>query len=235
MAVLVEQSDILAIRAQAAVISLELTMGIHESPANRRLAEACGEELRAAIRALRFLPAGSAHVVEGKGMPFRHVILTVPPRWLTGKANELLVLHRCYESIYAGAEEAEIHSLVMPFLSTAYYRFPKAEAVHIALREAEKNTAETVFVAESQELYALSRQCYRKPAIVAYVGYYRDHAIFELENGQFARVNVHPEKREADVIPYIEACFRAGNNPLQAALPDAEIARLRRIYEEWEY
>ena len=234
MAIHVEQSDILSVHAQAAVLSLELTMGVHESPANRRLADACGEELHAAIRALRFLPAGSASIASGESMPFRHVILTVPPRWLTGKANELLVLRRCYESIYAAAEEAGIRTLVMPFLSTAYYRFPKEEAVHIALQEAGKSAADTVFIAESEELYSLSQKSYQKPDIAAYVGYYRDHAVFELENGQFARVNLHPEKREADVVPYVEACFHAGNNPLQPSLPDAEVARLRRIYEEWD-
>ena len=71
--------------------------------------------------------------------------------------------------------------------------------------------------------------------IVSYVGYYRDAAIFALSNGLFARVDLRPELRQVDVIPYFEACYREGNNPLQTPLPEAEIARLRRIYEETDW
>ena len=64
------------------------------------------------------------------------------------------------------------------------------------------------------------------------MGYYRDHALFALDNGLFARVDLRPENRDVALIPYFEACYRAGNNPLQPPLPDEEIERLRRIYEE---
>ena len=87
----------------------------------------------------------------------------------------------------------------------------------------------------TEVLEKLSRQEYRRPEIVSYVGYYRDAAIFALSNGLFARVDLRPELRQVDVIPYFEACYREGNNPLQAPLPAAEIARLRRIYEETDW
>ncbi|MBO5496709.1 MAG: hypothetical protein J5967_04835, partial [Oscillospiraceae bacterium] len=116
-----------------------------------------------------------------------------------------------------------------------YYRFPQEEAVRIALEEAGRRSVETVFVPGTGALEALSRQEYRRPGIVSYVGYYRDAAIFALSNGLFARVDLRPELRQVDVIPYFEACYREGNNPLQAPLPEAEIERLRRIYEETDW
>ena len=84
----------------------------------------------------------------------------------------------------------------------------------------------------TEELLALSRKPWRRPQIVSYVGWYRDHALFELDNGQYARVDLRPELRRADRIPYFEACYRKGNNPLQPKLPPEEIERLRRIWDD---
>ena len=126
-------------------------------------------------------------------------------------------------------------TVALPFLSTWYYRFPQEEAVHVALREAERTDVRALFTADTPELFTLSKQDYRKPQIVSYIGYYRDHALFELDNGLFARVDLRPENVEADVIPYFEACYRVGNNPLQEPLPEAEIARLRAIYEDYDW
>lgn len=228
----VTQEDILSVRADAAALSVEIALNISDGPSCRRLGEAGGEALRASIRRQRFLPVGSSAVAEPGELPFRHILFTAAPRWLTGKANEFLALHRCYESLYARADELGCRSLVMPFLSSWYYRFPQDEAVRIALAEAKKWPGETIFVADTPELYALSQKGWRKPKIVSYTGWYRDHAVFELDNGLYARVDLRPERTEVGVIPFIEACFRKETDPLQTPLPESEIERLRRIYEE---
>lgn len=228
----VTQEDILGIQADAAAIGLEMTMRVAAGPSSQRIADAGGEALRAAVRRVRFIPLGSAAEAEKCGLPFRHLLLTGEPRWLNGKCNELLVLRHCYESVFSLAESLGCRSLVMPFLSALYFHFPKEDAVHIALTQAEKAGLDVTFVADTPELLALSGQPYRRPEIVSYVGYYGDHALFELDNGLFARVDLRPELTEVSVIPYFEACYRSGNNPLQPLLPDSEVARLRRIYEE---
>ena len=133
---------------------------------------------------------------------------------------------------YAMIDAAGCRSIALPFLSATAYRFPQDEAVKIAFAEAEKASADAVFVADTPELYALSQKPYRKPKIVSYVGWYRDHAIFELDNGLFARVDIRPEIRDVTPIPYFEACYRENNNPLQPKLPPEEIRRLRQIWEE---
>ena len=232
MSVTVTLDDILSVPAEAAVLPLEMTGRPTEGRAAQRLAQAGGEGLRRAVHSRKFLPVGSAAALETEGLPFGHVIVTPVPRWLTGKANELLVLHRCYESVYALAQELGCRSLVSPFLSCCYYHFPPDDAVHIALRAAKGWEGETVFAADTEELFAISRKPWRRPRIVSYIGWYRDYALFELDNGQFARVDIRPELRQADRIPYFEACYREGNNPLREKLPEAEIRRLAAIWEK---
>ena len=234
MAYTVTTDDILSLSADAAVLPLEMTGTPTEGRAAQALAAACGEGLRRALRQLKFLAVGSAAVLEIEGLPFRHLIVTAVPRWLTGKANELLVLHRCYESVFALAGELGCKTLVSPFLSCCYFHFPQDDAVHIALRAARRWSGETVFAADSEELLTLSQTPWRKPKILSYIGYYRDHALFALDNGLFARVDIRPERRTVDVIPYFEACYRQGNNPLQQPLTEDEVLRLRRIWEEAE-
>ena len=234
MACTVTLDDMLTLSADAAVLPLEMTGRPTEGSAAQRLAAAGGVPLRRGLRRLGFLAVGSAAVIPAEGLPFRHLILTAAPRWLTGKANELLALDRCYESVFALASELGCKSIAMPFLSSCYFHFPLEDAVHIALREAKQWEGETLFAADTEKLLALSRKPWQKPQILSYIGYYRDHALFELSNGLFARVDIRPEKREADVIPYFEACFREGNNPLQEPLSEEEILRLRRIWEGTE-
>ena len=234
MSYTVTLDDILSLQVDAAVLPLEMTGAPTEGRAAQALAEAGGEKLREVLRKLKFLAVGSAAVLDVPGLPYANLIVTAVPRWLTGKANELLVLHRCYESVYALAEELGCKSIAMPFLSSCYFHFPLEDAVHIALRAAEKWEGETIFAADTRELLTISKTPWRKPRIRSYIGYYRDHALFALSNGLFARVDIRPEKREADVIPYFEACYRQDNNPLQEPLPEEEIQRLRRIWEEFE-
>ena len=226
--------DIMSLSADAAVLPLEMSGAPTDGRAAQTLAAACGERLRPAIRRAGFLAVGSAAVLDVPGLPFPNLIVTAVPRWLTGKANELLVLHRCYESVYALAQELGCRSLVSPFLSCCYFHFPQDDAVHIALRAAKGWEGETVFAADTEELLALSEKPWQKPRILSFIGYYRDHALFALDNGLFARVDIRPERRDADVIPYFEACYQEGNNPLQRPLSKEEILRLRRIWEETE-
>ncbi len=229
----VTNDSILRARTDAVCVSVEMALNLSDTPVCRQIAAARGEALRAALAKRRlFLPVGSACLADPCSLPFSRLIMTASPVWLTGKANELLILHRCYESVFALARQSGCESIAMPFLSAMYYRFPQHEAVKIALREAETSALDVLFVADTPELLTLSEEPYRKPAIVSYVGYYRDHAIFELDNGLFARVDLRQENVDVSIIPYFEACYREGNNPLQPGLAEAEIERLRRIYEE---
>ena len=232
MASIVTREDILTVEADAAVCCVEISLTASDAPSCRRLSEAGGAELREAIRRQGFLPVGSCAEARVSALPYAHVLLCAAPRWCAGKSNELLILHRCYQNLFALARELGCKSIVLPFLSADYYRFPRDEAVRIALTEAKATQLRVVFTADTAELEALSRSKFRKPEIVSYVGWYRDHAIFELDDGHFVRVDLRPEKRDVAPIPYFEPCFRVGNNPLQKPLRPEEIERLKQIYRE---
>lgn len=227
----VTQADILSVKADAAVICIENTMAVSEDPVSQRLGEAGGETLRAALKSRRFLPVGSACAVEPCGLPFRFLFAVGTPQWRNGESNELLVLRRCYESLYALARETGCQSLATHFLSTAYYRFPLADAVQIAREEADRAKIDMIFLAPTQALYDLSQQPYRKPQILSYVGYYRDYAVFLLDNGNYAHVDVRPEMRSVSIRPYVEPCYYVEADPSMRPRTAEEIARLREIYE----
>ena len=232
MSYTVTQDDILSVRADAAVICIENTMAVSEDPVSQVLGETGGEDLLRALKRRRFLPVGSACAVEPCGLPFKRLFAVGTPQWRNGESNELLVLRRCYESLYALARETGCRSLAAPFLSTFYYRFPLKEAVQIAREEAMRVKTDTVFLAPEHTVYELSQRPYRKPQIVSYVGYYRDYAVFRLDSGNFAHVDVRPELRSVSIRPYVEPCYYVEADPSMQPLTSAEIARLRAIYEE---
>ena len=232
----VTQQNILSVEADAAVISVENPVVIADGTVNETIARAGGEELLLKIRKKkRFLPVGFSFAAEPCGLPFRHILVTAAPRWWSGEANELVVLRRCYSSLYSLAEELGCRSVATAFLSTDYFGFPKTEAVAVALSEASHAAVDTVFVAESEELAALCTKPYRKPEIVSYVGYYRDHAVFLLDNGQYAKIDMRREMRDVSIRPFIEACYFEGRTAPQTPLPEQEKERLHRIYEETEF
>ena len=235
MSFTIMQKSILSVEADAAVLCIENPMVPSDGAVNQTLAQAGGEALLRALRDKRFLPVGRACAVEPGALPFRHLLAVAAPRWWDGEANELPVLHRCYASLYALAEELGCRSLATGFLSTFYYGFPKAEAVSVALAEAGKREIETVFVAETEELAALARNPGRKPKIAAYLGWHRDHAAFLLDNGQYAKVDLRPERRDVSVHRYLEACYFDGRTAPPSPLPEEEKARLMAIYEAAEF
>lgn len=224
--------NILEYRADAIVNTVNSFMRGVSNEAEEKFFSAAGEDMRRAMANVKFVQVGKVTVTEGYGLPCRCVIHAVPPKWLTGKSQEFAALHICYKNVFAKAEELGIKTLAMPFLSTDYYHFPWRDAVHIAYSEAEKTEMEIVFITDNESLLEESQKPYVKPAIVSYIGYYRDHAIFELDNGLFARVDIRREIKDVTVIPYFEACYRVGNNPKQAPLPEHEVERLKRLYEE---
>lgn len=232
MSYTVTQDDILSVTTDAAVICIENTMAVSEDPVSQALGEAGGEDLRRALTRRRFLPVGSACAVESCGLPFKLLFAVGAPQWRNGESNELLVLRRCYESLYRLARETDCRSLAAPFLSTFYYRFPLEDAVRIAREEAMRVNTDTVFLTPEQTVYELSQRPCRKPQIVSYVGYYRDYAVFRLDSGNFAHVDVRPELKSVSIRPYVEPCYYVEADPSMQPLTSAEIARLRAIYEE---
>lgn len=89
-----------------------------------------------------------------------YVIHTVGPRWNSGKSEEREKLAKCYQNTLRIAEELKLKSIAFPNISTGIYKFPKAEAAHIAIENVRAHKPVTLekvificFDSENYELY----------------------------------------------------------------------------------
>ena len=92
-----------------------------------------GPRLLAACRVLGGCPTGQAKMTAGFDLPARHVIHTVGPVWNGGGEGEDDLLRSCYRHSMALAEDAGLHSIAFPAISTGVYRFPLDRATGIAV------------------------------------------------------------------------------------------------------
>ncbi|SAK39480.1 appr-1-p processing domain-containing protein [Caballeronia pedi] len=77
---------------------------------------------------------GDAKITGGHGLPTKHVIHAVGPRWSGGGKNEPELLARCYRRSLELAREAGCVSIAFPAISCGIYHFPPEQAVKIAVR-----------------------------------------------------------------------------------------------------
>ena len=103
--------------------------------------------------------------------------------------------------------------------------------MRIAFAEAERSALETDFLAETEERYALCQRTGKRPAIVDYIGYYRDDAVFALDNGLFAFVDRREERIAVTLKSFYDPCCLADTDPGRVPLEERELDRLRGIYE----
>ncbi|WP_020532390.1 O-acetyl-ADP-ribose deacetylase [Flexithrix dorotheae] len=81
---------------------------------------------------------GEAVITTGGKLPAKFVIHTVGPVWNGGKNNESMLLKSCYETSLELAIEHKVESIAFPNISTGIYRFPKKEAMEIAISTVKK-------------------------------------------------------------------------------------------------
>jgi O-acetyl-ADP-ribose deacetylase (regulator of RNase III) len=104
----------------------------------------CGAIYRAAgpaiadeCRHIRFthgrLPPGQAVATTAGLLPCKHVIHTVGPIWNGGENGEAGVLADCYRESMRIADEANLHSIAFPAISTGVFGYPVEQAARIAL------------------------------------------------------------------------------------------------------
>lgn len=106
-------------------------------------------------------PAGDAVISSAYKLPCKKVIHTVGPVWYGGSRNEPALLASCYRNSLLLAEEAGLHSIAFPNISTGVYGYPKELAAKIA-QSAVKNTihetpgiTRVIFVCFDQENFRL--------------------------------------------------------------------------------
>ncbi|MCD6662748.1 MAG: O-acetyl-ADP-ribose deacetylase [Comamonas sp.] len=135
-----QQADITTLAVDAIVNAANTTL-LGGGGVDGAIHRAAGPELLAACRLLGGCPTGQARMTPGFRLPARFVIHTVGPIWHGGTHGEAQLLAQCYVNSLTLAEEADLHSVAFPAISTGVYGYPKAQAVEIAVGTVATHTA----------------------------------------------------------------------------------------------
>jgi O-acetyl-ADP-ribose deacetylase (regulator of RNase III) len=96
---------------------------------------AAGSELLEKCKAMGMCHTGEIKVTGGYQMPAKNIIHTVCPVYGSENGEEDEMLLDCYEKSLSSSAKRGFKSIAFPNLSTGNYRYPKDEALEIALGE----------------------------------------------------------------------------------------------------
>lgn len=121
---------------------------------------AAGRELLEECKTLGGCKTGHAKITGGYNLPAKYVIHTVGPRWYGGNRNEKELLESCYQESLELALENGCKSLAFPLISAGVYRYPKEDALAIAVdvisRFIAKNDIEAYLVLFDIDAYQIA-------------------------------------------------------------------------------
>ena len=104
---------------------------------------AAGPELLAECSTLNGCETGNAKITKGYNLKAKYVIHTVGPVYYQhSKEKSEELLRSCYEKSLALAKENGVKSIAFPLISAGVYRYPKDEAIKVAVNCIQKFDAE---------------------------------------------------------------------------------------------
>ena len=133
MPFIIIQNDITKLPVDAIVNAANSALAPGGGVCGAIFAAAGYEELDRACRAIGHCDVGQAVITQGFALPARYVIHTVGPIWQGGHQNEAALLASSYRSSLELAEQNGCQSIAFPLISAGVFRYPKAEALRIAV------------------------------------------------------------------------------------------------------
>ncbi len=91
------------------------------------------EKMLAERQKIGSIAAGDAAYTPAFDLDAKYVIHTVGPYWQDREHGEKKLLSSCYRKSLELADKLGCRSIAFPLISTGVYKFPKGEALHIAL------------------------------------------------------------------------------------------------------
>ena len=129
------RNDITKVRADAIVNTANPMVAVGAG-VDQTIYEAAGwDELFEQRTAIGPMEPGQAAATDAFALDAKYIIHTVGPAWQGGNHGEREAVASCYRESLRIADELGCESVAFPLIATGTYRFPKDEALNIAVSE----------------------------------------------------------------------------------------------------
>ncbi len=127
------RNDITKVKADA-IVNTANPKPTYGGGTDSAIYKAAGEEqLLAERKKIGVIKCGDIAVTPAFKLKAKYIIHTVAPAWGGGDKGEFEALKSCYSKSLEKANELGCKSIAFPLIATGVYRFPKADALRIAM------------------------------------------------------------------------------------------------------
>ena len=129
------RNDITKVKADA-IVNTANPQPTYGGGTDSAIYKAAGEkELLAERKKIGVIKCGDIAVTPAFNLKAKYIIHTVAPAWEGGDKGEFDILKNCYSKSLEKALELGCNSIAFPLIATGVYRFPKSDALRIAMDE----------------------------------------------------------------------------------------------------
>lgn len=164
MPLLIVRNDITKMKVDAIVNATNPMLKMGGGVSGAIFTIAGRRQLQDACDAIGHCAQGDAVITPGFDLPAKYVIHTVGPVWHGGIAGESEQLADCYTHSLQLAKKHGCESIAFPLVSSGTYRYPKQEALNIAISAISKflfdNEMTVYLVVYDAKAFMLSKQLF---------------------------------------------------------------------------